>query len=85
MPLIGKVALIVGGTNGIGKAIAINMASKRCDVNIVGRSNVGKDVLDELYQLHPTGNHSFIQADVSEMENVRSLDTKSISKINYLG
>jgi len=83
--LIGKVALIIGGTNGIGKAIAKNLASQRCDVNIIGRSNAGNDVIDQLYQLHPNGNHSFIQADVSKMENIRSLDTsKSINKINYL-
>ena len=84
MPLIGKVAVVIGGTNGIGKAIAKNLALKRCDVNIIGKSDDGLKCIDELYQHYPNGNHSFLKIDVSEMSNIRNLNTDHIKKVNYL-
>lgn len=46
--LTGKKAVVVGGTSGIGRAIAIKLAKMQCDVLIVGRSpkDCGRPVED---------------------------------------
>jgi NAD(P)-dependent dehydrogenase (short-subunit alcohol dehydrogenase family) len=75
--------LIIGGTDGIGKAVALQMAQKGYSVTAVGRSEQkGKNVLNKLRSLHPSGQHLFVQADVSQLHNVAALANrlKALSK-----
>jgi len=50
--LAGKRTLVVGGTKGIGRGIAINLARSGADVDIVGRSkNAGIAVVDRMREI----------------------------------
>jgi NAD(P)-dependent dehydrogenase (short-subunit alcohol dehydrogenase family) len=64
MRLTDKVALITGGTSGIGKATAILFAKEGAKVAITGRSNErGAAVTDQIVQ--NAGSAIFVRADVS--------------------
>jgi NAD(P)-dependent dehydrogenase (short-subunit alcohol dehydrogenase family) len=56
-----KKALVVGGTSGIGKGIAIALAKKgNIDVNVAGRSaERGEEVVQHLRKLSPNCSHKF--------------------------
>jgi NAD(P)-dependent dehydrogenase (short-subunit alcohol dehydrogenase family) len=91
MPLLGRVAVCVGATNGIGRAIAVALARKRARVVVVGRSlEAGATVAAELNMAYPDGGHYFISVDCSLMKNIRNLVVKGrpsplpMGKINYL-
>ena len=76
-----KNILIVGGTDGIGRAVAQQMAALHYSVTIVGRSSQkGTAVLTWLNQRYPEGQHHFIAADLSEMSNVVQV-VKDIQKL----
>ncbi len=65
LPLSGRVALVTGGTNGIGKVTARELARKGAAVTIVGRNaEKTRAVADEL-------GVAFILADLSEQAEVR--------------
>lgn len=66
--LEGKVALITGGTKGIGKAIADRLAQAGAKVIVTARNHPGETDLQ----------HHFIAADLSEAENV----AKAVNEIN---
>lgn len=59
--LSGKKVAIIGGTNGIGRALALEMASKGADVLVIGRT------------FRDSGNPrlSFLQADLTQMKDAR--------------
>lgn len=47
--LTGKVAVVVGGTSGIGEGCAMRLAESKADVVIVGRSEThGQEILKQL-------------------------------------
>ena len=76
MPLLGRVAVCVGATNGIGRAIALSLARKRARVIVVGRSlEAGASVARELKAAYPDGDHGFISVDCSLLKNIRNLVT----------
>jgi NAD(P)-dependent dehydrogenase (short-subunit alcohol dehydrogenase family) len=63
MQLDGRVALITGGTSGIGRATAILFAEEGADVTITGRDERrGADVVDEIRAAGREG--LFLRADV---------------------
>ena len=70
MRLTDRVALITGGTSGIGEATALLFAKEGADVAIAGRNrDRGKDVLKRLKQFGDAG--IFLRADVSSAGDCR--------------
>jgi NAD(P)-dependent dehydrogenase (short-subunit alcohol dehydrogenase family) len=71
MKLEGKVAIITGGSDGIGKAIAGLFTKEGAKVVIVGRNeSKGERALRELKK---TGEVSYFKADVSDIQQVRRM------------
>src|SRR5438105_14782718 len=67
--LNGKVALVTGGTSGIGKTTAIEFARAGAKVVLTGRrEKEGAQVLDEIRKLG--GDAAFVRADVAK-QNIR--------------
>jgi NAD(P)-dependent dehydrogenase (short-subunit alcohol dehydrogenase family) len=75
--LIGKVALITGGTSGIGKATVLAFVRAGAKVVICGRNQErGQEVVGELKAMN--GDALFVKTDVSKAVEVESqLDTTS--------
>ena len=69
-PLAGKVAFVTGGSRGIGRAIALKLASAGCDVAIAYHNSheEAEAVCDQVRRAHRKA--QAIQADVSEPESV---------------
>ena len=69
MKLLGKVALVTGAKDGIGKAIAVAYAQEGADVGLVSRSiTEDDDVVQEVKALGRKA--AVVQADVSKRESV---------------
>ncbi len=72
MLLTGKVCIVTGATSGIGRAIALELASRRADLLLIGRNERrGLEVLAELRSLGATA--SFMAADVAQPESARAV------------
>lgn len=81
--LRGKVALVTGGTSGIGKAIAERFVQEGALVVISGRSHQrGRAVAEELNG--SDGSATFIPADVTQEREVRTLVDKSLRQATRL-
>ncbi|WP_297191304.1 SDR family NAD(P)-dependent oxidoreductase [Thermococcus sp.] len=77
MELKGKVALVTGASRGIGRAIAVSLSRKGCNIAI----NYSKDVegakkTEELCKSHGVG-ALVIKADVSNRSEVRNMVERS--------
>ena len=67
-----RVSLVTGGTDGIGRAVAVELARRNWSVAIVGRSEEkGAATLARLRELSP-GNHRFLARDFARMGDVAS-------------
>src|SRR4030043_5981 len=79
----GKVAVVTGGSSGIGKAIACGLASRGMDVWLVARR---KDVLDsarievEYHRQNTSQMIGVVSADVSELDQVQTTVKKESKK-----
>ena len=61
-----RVALVTGGTDGIGRAVALDLARAGDRVLFVGRNRErGAAVLSELNRVGPSARHAFLPADLS--------------------
>ncbi len=82
---MGKRVLISGGTDGIGKATAIELAKLDYSVQVIGRNKErGEELLDTLKTLNPAGNHELFIVDLAKMYNVMAFIDNYIAKYNTL-
>lgn len=80
--LLGRTALITGGTRGIGKAIAVSFLQAGANVIITSRSQSNIDiVVAELIELFPNSFIMGIQMDNSNTELIKSQFASIISQI----
>lgn len=77
-------ALVCGATQGIGKAVAFEMASKKIDVVLIARNEEKlKSVSAEINQTF-TGNHTYLVADFSDPINLKKVITEYLSQGNVI-
>jgi NAD(P)-dependent dehydrogenase (short-subunit alcohol dehydrogenase family) len=81
--LVGKVALVTGGTSGIGRATAIAYAQQQAKVVVVGRR---MDEGEETVRLikEAGGEAIFVQADVTKEADVKAMVDKAVSVFGRL-
>jgi NAD(P)-dependent dehydrogenase (short-subunit alcohol dehydrogenase family) len=78
-----KVALITGGTSGIGRATAIAFAAEGARVVVTGRrEKEGQEVVDEITRAD--GEATFIKADVSKAADVQAMVAKTVEAFGRL-
>lgn len=79
----GKVALVTGGTSGIGRATAIAFAKESAKVVLTGRrEEEGQSVVDAIKQI--AGEATFLRADVSQEEDIKVTIEKTIEAYERL-
>jgi len=81
--LSGKVALVTGGTSGIGKTTAIAFARAGAKVVLTGRrEKEGAQVVDEIRKLG--GDAAFVRADVTKDADVKAMVDFTVGKYGRL-
>ena len=81
--LNGKVALVTGGTSGIGKTTAIEFARVGAKVVLTGRrEKEGAQVVDEIRKLG--GDAAFVRADVAKDADVKAMVDFTVGKYGRL-
>src|SRR6266513_2463994 len=81
--LEGKVALVTGGTSGIGKATAIAFARAGAKVVLTGRrEKEGAQVVNEIKKLG--GDAAFVRADVAKDADVKAMVDFTVGKYGRL-
>eukprot|EP00048_Salpingoeca_helianthica_P015573 m.227462 g.227462 ORF g.227462 m.227462 type:complete len:323 (+) comp17220_c0_seq1:179-1147(+) len=69
--LPGRLAIVVGGTSGLGEAIAERLARADVSVIVVGRSKQrGDEVVAKMSAVSKTATHSFVPCDAAVLSNV---------------
>ncbi len=82
-PLEGKIALITGGSRGIGKAIALGFARAGADVVIASRKLPDLEKVAE--EIRGLGRESLaIAAHVGRLEDINNLVTKAVEKFERI-
>jgi meso-butanediol dehydrogenase/(S,S)-butanediol dehydrogenase/diacetyl reductase len=78
MKLAGKVAVITGATDGIGKAIALTFAKEGAKVVMVGRDETkGKTALEEVRKC---GQAVYFKADVSDSSQIKKTIERAVQE-----
>src|SRR5260370_24272765 len=79
----GKVALVTGGTSGIGKATAIEFARAGAKVVLTGRrEKEGAQVVDEIKKLG--GDAAFVRGDIAKDADVKAIVDFAVEKFGRL-
>src|SRR5215470_17655614 len=85
MTMQGKICLITGGTNGIGKSTALELARMGATVVIVGRNaERTAQVVEEIRAASGNKNVDSLLADLSSQQEVRRLANEFTSKYSHL-
>jgi len=87
LDLSGKYAVVVGGTSGIGRGIAVRLAQANVSVVVVGRNEEnGNEVVKEMKSNAPNADvpFSFIKCDAKELVNVRDFADNYLQDHNQL-
>ena len=85
MTMQGKICLITGGTNGIGKSAARELARMGATIVIVGRNaQKTSQVVEEIRVASGNNNVDFLLADLSSQQEVRRLANEFKSKYSQL-
>jgi NAD(P)-dependent dehydrogenase (short-subunit alcohol dehydrogenase family) len=81
-----RLALVVGGTSGIGHGLALQLASLGHDVTIAGRSvSAGQAIVDEMKAISPNNTYKFEQVDGFDLQNCANFaKSQANNKIDYL-
>jgi NAD(P)-dependent dehydrogenase (short-subunit alcohol dehydrogenase family) len=75
--LVGKVALVTGGTSGIGRATAIAYAQQQAKVVVAGRRiDEGEETVRLIKEAD--GEAIFVQADVTKAADVEAMVDKAV-------
>jgi NAD(P)-dependent dehydrogenase (short-subunit alcohol dehydrogenase family) len=72
-----KSAVVVGGTSGIGRGIAITLAKYNYNVTVVGRNTLaGESIVGEMKSINPNNQFKFLSLDASLMANCKEFSEK---------
>lgn len=86
--LSGRVALVFGGTSGIGQALAQRLAVGGASVTIVGRNDhAGQETVLAMRAVNPAGNHTYVKCDAMLLSNVRLMTQQFVataSRLDYV-
>ncbi|HJP27595.1 MAG TPA: SDR family NAD(P)-dependent oxidoreductase, partial [Dehalococcoidia bacterium] len=80
LELNGKVAIVTGGSDGIGKAAAISLASEGAKVAIVGRTQAKLDSAVNEIKAESDGSVIGVAADVSVESEVQAMIAKVVDE-----
>lgn len=81
--LLGKTAVVTGGTDGIGAATALELAARGADVTIIGRSQSKADLLRARAEALP-GSLQAITADFSLMRTVHDAAVRVAAQLGAI-
>ncbi len=80
-----KVALITGSTDGIGRAIAVELARKGFTIHLLGRSEErGQDIFDQLTKIRPQNQHKLFLLDLASIRENRRFLEEYVNEQNTL-
>lgn len=80
LSLIGKNALVGGGSKGIGRAVAVELAALGARVTLLARNEmVLRAVVNALPQIHPTQQHDFLVVDYAHPAELAEAVTQLVS------
>ncbi len=83
--LVGQTAIVTGGTAGIGKAIALKLASQGAKIILFGTHvERGAGVVSEILAANPDGSAEFFQVDVSNYQAVHDTLAEILKKYSTI-